>query len=247
VPAPRLPSVRIGAVIAVGIAVGLGLWLGLRDTGSSQPTATSSNNVVPISATGLQTLVGALHRSIYWAGKQPGKKYELTQASNGDIYLRYLPPGAKVGAKEPYLTVGTYPVSNAQGLIAKGAAHSGSVRVPFSGGAAYYSAKDPHSVYLAFTGANYEVEVFDPSPAEARRLVKSGKIVPVAAAAAPAPASKVALASQAQLASETKTVGHPIYWIGPKAGSSYELSEAPAGLTCATSLQGRRPEPTCPH
>jgi hypothetical protein len=221
---PRLPALRIGAVVAIGIAAGLGIWLATRDQGSSSPAATSSN-IVPISASGLQTLVGALHRPIYWAGVQRGRTYELTQSGNGDIYVRYLPQGTKIGTKQPYLTVGTYPVADALGLISRGAARSGSVRVPFNGGAAYYSSKDPHSVYLAVPGANYEIEVFDPSAAEARRLVKSGKIVAVVAAAAPA--ARTTLVTQAQLASTAKNIGHPVYWAGPKSGISYELKETP--------------------
>jgi hypothetical protein len=219
----RLPSVRIGAVIAIGIAAGLGIWLGTRDEGNHSSATTT--NVVPISPSGLQTLVGALHRPIYWAGEQAGKTYELTQSAKGDIYVRYLPPDAKIGATQPYLTVGTYPVANALGLIAKGARQAGSVRVPFKAGAAYYASKDPNSVYLAVPGSNYEIEVFDPSPAEARRLVTSGKIVAVAAAAAQGP--KAALVSPAQLASDAKKLGHPLYWVGSKAGTAYEFSVAP--------------------
>ncbi len=217
----RLPSVRIGAVVAIGIAAGLGLWLGLRDTGGNS-SAQKAPNVVPVTATGLQTLVAALHRPIYWAGAQAGKTYELTQAANGDVYLRYLPRGAEIGTKQPYLTVGTYPVANALGLIASGASRPGSVRVPIDGGTAYYSTKDPNSVYLAFPGANYEIEVFSPSAAEALSLVKAGRVVAVAAAAR---VSKAALMSPAQLAAETKTAGHPVYWAGTKTGTSYELSE----------------------
>jgi hypothetical protein len=217
----RLPSVRIGAVIAIGVAAGLAVWLGTRDANSHSSAATTI--VAPISPSGLQTLVGALHRPIYWAGEQPGKTYELTQSTNGDISVRYLPPRTKIGAKGPYLTVGTYPVADALGLIARGSTRAGSVRVPFSSGPAYYSTKDPTSVYLAFPGSNYEIEVFDPSATEARRLVSSGKIVAVAAAAERA---KADLVSQAELASETKAIGHPIYWAGPRAGTSYELSEA---------------------
>ena len=37
----------------------------------------------------------------------------------------------------------------------------------------------PRSVYLAYPGSNYEVEVFDPSLARARQLVTSGQIISV--------------------------------------------------------------------
>jgi hypothetical protein len=41
------------------------------------------------------------------------------------------------------------------------------------------SARHPTSVYLAWPGSRYEVEVFDPSPKHALDLVLSGAIVPI--------------------------------------------------------------------
>jgi len=223
VPPPlRIPQVRVGAVVALGIAAGLGVWLGTSGGGSSTnspPTTSSGATAVPISVTGLQTLASALHRPIYWAGAAPGKTYELTQQS-GRVYLRYLPPGTKIGAAQPFLTVGTYPLAGAFGVTQRLAAESGSVAVPLKGGVAFYGRSDPTSVYLAYPGSDYQIEVFAPSASEARQLVASGRVTAV-------PASTVetapVLVSAAQLKAFARTLGHPLYWAGPRAGDVLEL------------------------
>jgi hypothetical protein len=221
----RLPNVRLGAVIALGIAAGLGVWLGTRDNGPSSPASTTTagptgKTVVPISGSGLQTLVAALHRPIYWAGEQPGKTYELAQYANGDVYVRYLPPGARIGSTKAFLTVGTYPVANAFSVTLRTAGQSGSVRVPAQGAVAFHSTSAPTNVYLAFPGIDYQIEVYDPSAADAKRLVEQGKIVAVSSTAA---APK--LVSAAKLKAVAGTLGHPLYWAGYKGGFGYELRQ----------------------
>jgi hypothetical protein len=45
--------------------------------------------------------------------------------------------------------------------------------------AAFYDRRKPTSVHLAFAGAPYEIEVFDPTPGAAIALVRSGRIRPI--------------------------------------------------------------------
>ena len=47
------------------------------------------------------------------------------------------------------------------------------------GGLAIWSKKRPTSVYLAYPGSDYLVEVFDPSAERARELVLSGEVAPI--------------------------------------------------------------------
>jgi hypothetical protein len=47
------------------------------------------------------------------------------------------------------------------------------------GGLAIASRQVPRSVYFAYPRSSYLIEVFDPSPAQARRLVLSGKVRPI--------------------------------------------------------------------
>ena len=179
----RLPKVRLGAVIAIGVAAGLGVWLATRDSGSSSPPTSTpttaagatGSKVVPITPGGLQTLVGALQRPIYWAGEESGKTYELTQSADGKVYLRYLPHGVAVGTQKAELTVGTYPVASAFSVTQRGAERSGSVRVPARGAVAFYNKNTPTNIYIAFPGTDYQIEVYDPSAAEAKRARPHGE------------------------------------------------------------------------
>ncbi len=81
-----------------------------------------------ISLKGLETLA-ALGIPIYWAGEQPGVTYELTKTDDNRVFIRYLPAGVPIGSNQPYLTIGTYPVSDAFIVTSRLAAKSGSVSV----------------------------------------------------------------------------------------------------------------------
>ena len=52
------------------------------------------------------------------------------------------------------------------------------IKLP-GGGIAAVNPRFPRSVYLAYPGSDYEIEVFDPSLAHARQLVTSGQIIAV--------------------------------------------------------------------
>ena len=118
---------------------------------------------------------------VYWAGPLAGHTYELTRPTDGNVYIRYLPSGVRVGAKEPdYLTVGTYPRPRALADLRQLARRprTTSFAVP-GGGLAVYSDERPASVYIAFPRQPVQVEVYDPEPANARRLARSGQVRPV--------------------------------------------------------------------
>jgi hypothetical protein len=136
----------------------------------------------PVAATPalLRATSAARSTPLYWAGTRSGTTYELTNTA-GRTWVRYLPKGTPVGSPRPdYLSIGTYAMPNALAQIKTIANRAGSVRVPIAnGGIAVYSKSRPTSVYLAYPGAPYEVEVFDPNAATALQLVTSGQIVPV--------------------------------------------------------------------
>jgi hypothetical protein len=223
-PSLRPPQLRVGAVLAIAIAVGLGTWLGTRGGGGSHPA--TGKKVVPVTLSGLETLVTALRRPIYWAGPEQGKTYELTELPNGSVYVRYLLPGTQVGTSTPLLTVGTYPVTGAFAAAQRSAGQSGSVRVPIpAGGIAFYSGSAPTNIYLAFPGVDYQIEVYDPLAAEAKRLVESGRISPV-----PSSQAAPAIVSTAGLQALARSIGHPLYWAGPRPGTAYELRRTTDGL-----------------
>jgi hypothetical protein len=133
---------------------------------------------VQVSPKSLVTVATTAQKPIYWAGALPNQKYELTQTSQGGFLVRYLPPGAAIGVPTPNLTVGTYVVPNALAAIRRLAAAKGSSTIKLTGGG--LAVLDPHfprSIYLAYPGSKYEIEVFAPQLARARQLVTSGQII----------------------------------------------------------------------
>jgi hypothetical protein len=154
--------------------------------------------------------------------------YELSRATGGRIYVRYLPPGTKAGAKTPYLTIGTYPLSNAFAATQEAAARRGSVAIRVGGGAvAFYEKAHPQSAFIAYPGFNYQVEVFDPAPGQARRLVASRAVVLVPGS--PLTGTPPVAVSATTLKGLADAVHHPLYWAGAQKSSTYELTETSQG------------------
>lgn len=186
--AGRERPIRFGAVIALGIAAAFLVWLFLRDSGddgSSSDTTTATTTtppvVLPATLARLRTLAAATDHPVYWAGPRRGMKYELTRASGGRIYIRYLPRGVAIGdRKGRYLIVATYPLANGFQAVQKAASSSGGHQFAIArDGLAVWNDSSPTNVYFAYPGSSYQVEVYDPDPARARALVRSGRIRPI--------------------------------------------------------------------
>jgi hypothetical protein len=182
-PWARRQEVRVGAVIAVALAVALVVWLvAVRDgSSSSKPKATT---IPPTAATPdrLGALAGDVGHPIFWAGPGTGVTYELTETSSGRIYVRYLPSGVPVGTdRSGYTIVGTYPVDDAYDVLNELARKDGESSFPAPrGGFAVFSKSTPTNIYLAYPDEkNVQIEVYDPSPKRARSLIDSGRIAPV--------------------------------------------------------------------
>ncbi len=79
--------------------------------------STPATSATAASVADLRSLARRLGHPIYWAGQRPGYTYELTQNPAGAVFIRYLPPGVAVGAKDAYLTVATYPFPQALAAI----------------------------------------------------------------------------------------------------------------------------------
>jgi hypothetical protein len=179
------PKFRIGAVVAIALAIGLVLFFVLRDNGGDGGSTQVSSPVpkdakaVPITVAGLRTIAG-LGIPIYWIGEKAGDTYELAKTANDRVYIRYLPSRDDVATRKPYLTIGTYPMKAAYGITSKLSKLSTSTPVDAGKNAvAFYVTAAPTSVFLAYPGLDYQVEVFDPSPGRASELVSSQQIVRV--------------------------------------------------------------------
>jgi hypothetical protein len=167
--------------VALAIAAVLVAWAVFgRDSSSKESSTPSAQPIGPVglSASGLRTLANAVGQPIYWAGARKGYVYELTRNGEGNVYIRYLPSGVKAGAKgASYLAIVTYPYRHALQAL-KNVANGHEIAIP-RGGIALVDQTHPTSVHLAYPGAEYQVEVYDPSPARSLDVARSGDVRPV--------------------------------------------------------------------
>jgi hypothetical protein len=146
----------------------------------SGPTRPSSAQPRSVTILQLRALERRLGHPVFWVGARQAVTYELTETSDGRIYVRYLPRGAKPGDQRPHTTVGTYPLPDAvEAVKAVAKKTDGRTLSVAGGGIAAVDPAHPTSVYIAFPGSDYQIEVFDPSAARALRLVSSGRVVSV--------------------------------------------------------------------
>jgi hypothetical protein len=182
-PEPKLTNrlgsrgVRLGAVVAVVIGIALLAWLvlGGDDDGGQ------ANEPQAVSVEDLQDQAGSSQIPVFWAGPQSGTTYEFTETSDGSVYVRYLPEDAEIGDPSPdFLTVATYPLENGYARVLAAAEEEGAETEELpNGGLALVDADRPSSVYVAYEGEPYQVEVYDPSPDRALDLVTGGAVQPV--------------------------------------------------------------------
>jgi hypothetical protein len=173
---------RIGAVVAVALAVAFLIWLlAIKGDGGGDKSSESSSTVEAVSVADLKALPGKVGHDVYWAGPKPGYSYELTRTADGKIYVRYLPPGVRVGDKRPaFLTVGTYLYPRAFTTAKRSSRRSTVFKQTLPGGGIAFARKDiPRSVYFAYPGSDYLQEVYDRSPKRARSLVIEGQVRPI--------------------------------------------------------------------
>ena len=213
--------------MAVALVVGVVVWLLAR--GGDDSTPAPVNAPTAATAEDLAALPATVGHPVYWAGPRSGFTYELTRTSDDRIYIRYLPEGVAIGSDQPdYLAVGTYPSQNALAVV-RGIAkdlHVKAVRLS-GGGAAVQDTKHPTSVYLAYPRADYQIEIYAPSPARALQLAVSGKIVPLGSENGPgqATAAQPKAATLQQLRALDASPGKAVYWVGAQSGATYELTE----------------------
>jgi hypothetical protein len=140
-------------------------------------SASSAPKPTAASVADLSSLAKDLGHPIYWAGPKRGYTYELLRTSGGQVHIRYLPPGVKVGSTQPYLTIATYPFPDAfrvtRGLTKQ--KNTAEIKMP-GGGVAVLTKSYPQSIHLAFPRSDFQIEVYDPSAPRARSLVTSGQV-----------------------------------------------------------------------
>lgn len=131
-----------------------------------------------VSVEELEELEGTLGHSLYWAGERPPSRIEAASEPDGSVYLRYLPSGVPAGdERATFLTVGTYPVPEAQDAVRRAAETAGGTlgRVQ-AGGIVFTEPESEMSAYLAYPDSDLQIEVYHPVPGRARELIDSGMI-----------------------------------------------------------------------
>ena len=144
-------------------------------TGASGSTGAAGP--VALSQSQLETQASTLGEPIYWAGPQKAAHYEYTRLRQ-KVWIRYLPEGVTVNQKPgQLLIVGTYPLPDAYDALKK--LTTGRTMAGPNGSLLWLGPDNPKSVYIAWPGVSYEVEVYDPIPAKALSIAKSGQVAPV--------------------------------------------------------------------
>jgi hypothetical protein len=172
----HLPLLVLGLAVAVSAIVVIWLLAG----GGSGTTVKQNGGPTIVSQAELERFAGTLDYPVYWAGPKAGFSYELTAAS-GRVWVRYLPAGVKAGDPRPsFLVVGTYRQPRSLAGLRRAASQPDGVseRIP-DGGLLVYNSQRPTSVYFAYPGVKYQVEVYAPSAETARSLVAAGKATPL--------------------------------------------------------------------
>lgn len=175
------PAVRVAAVVLTIAIAALAVWLAVLRTDDASGIAQPGGGPVGASQADLAALSADLDAPIYWVGTRSGARLEATLTTNEYAYVRYLSADAPIGDSSPnFLTVATYGAVNALAHLRSYANNerASTTRIP-GGGMAVPVPDSPTSVYFARPDQDFQVEVYDPQPGEALRLIESGAIEPV--------------------------------------------------------------------
>ncbi len=162
-------AAAVAVVVLAILAISLG---GGEEAPSGKPDILSESELLE--------RAGELEGPVYWAGPRPGAAgYELTVAGDGSIVLRYLAEGATEDKRPELLTVGTYPVAEAQNALLE--AKNAGRGLTISEHEGYQVLEGaPNNVYVVFfSQPGLQIELYSPEPGEAGRLAKSAALIPV--------------------------------------------------------------------
>jgi hypothetical protein len=145
-------------------------------------TRADDGTVAPriVTEAGLRAFAASHDGSVWWAGPRADARYELTSTADGRVYVRYLTAGVAAGSNDPaFLTVGTYPQADALATLEQTARRRGDGTFPVAGGGVGTVVDgSPDSVYVAFPGADAQIELFDPD-GDARSLAVGGELTEI--------------------------------------------------------------------
>jgi hypothetical protein len=171
-----LIGVLAGIIGLLLVALGFALAIVIPGVHHDKAFSLTVGKPVIVSEQQLRTY-GAENGTVYWAGPEADREYELTRSSAGATFVRYLPTGVKAGSTHKYLTVATYPEENGYALLQESVnAKTISAQKTKSGALVVINPQTERSTYFSFPKANFQVEVFSPTDHESKSLVLDGKI-----------------------------------------------------------------------
>jgi hypothetical protein len=178
----RRPRARLAiALLLAALLAAAGAYAAVTLTREQAPVLPATGKPALLTGQVLAAVTAATGHDVYGVVAPAGTRPEVTRGSNGEVWVRYLAPGATLGdSRADYLTVGTYPRADA--LAAAKAAAEGdeqrSAELP-DGGMMLWSVERPESVYAASPRSDLLVEVYSPDPEAARELVRGGAVAPL--------------------------------------------------------------------
>ena len=179
----RRPSrgMVLALVLATVVAAGVAFAAVTLTRDAAVPALPPAGTPALLTADALSAIAAETGHAVYGVAAPAGTRPEVTRGSNGEVWVRYLGPGAKLGdPRADYLTVGTY--RRADALAAAQAAAEGdrsrSAELA-DGGLMLWNLDRPESVYAAGPGSDLLVEVYSPDPEQARELVRGGAVAPL--------------------------------------------------------------------
>jgi hypothetical protein len=177
-------QLRIAILVVVAALIGVGLWLAFGNSSNKhknknkQGPLTTAIGPIALSKTQLLNKANILGQPVYWAGPKKGYHYEFWRLKNDEIFVRYLPQNVAAGAPgKGFLIIGTYPLQHAYKALRKQA--HGRVEKGPNNSIVWPLPKDPHSVYIAWPGKSYEIEVYHPNASKAVKIASDGSVTTI--------------------------------------------------------------------
>lgn len=170
-----------GLVIALAVVVGVIAWMATRDGDDEPASAPEAAGARIVSEEELADVAATAGHPVYWAGPVEGTELELSEEAAGGVLVRYLEEGSEAGqGRAQFLAVGSYPLADPEQALDAFARQQGAIvrRAPGAGRVVTNQAGRTN-VYFTDPANQVQVEVYDPSPQRAMRLVLAGRIEPV--------------------------------------------------------------------
>lgn len=170
--------------LLVVLAVASSVWLIVLLLGEDDDSP-AARELQVVTAPQLAEFAAGAGHPVYWLGERADATYELTETSNGRVFVRYLPEGAEPGDERArFVTVGTYPVGNGVAALRKAAREQASARLAETddGAVLLIDPSSPENAHLAYPGTRLQIEVFSPVPGDALRLASAGRVTPIGSA-----------------------------------------------------------------